>query len=175
MTIPSAISVSNETGVLAYPGLERRSALRDRRPLALRRHTARVATRFAVLVAGDIIGILLASEIAIWLNTETLIGADAFATGLPSGSSPLVTGGRRMVFLAVMTLIAVFSTGGHSRHRALNQPIRLFVGVAAAALLNWAGLIARGFLSDITLPLVATVATMWLSLLLVREISEWVL
>ncbi len=175
MTIPSAISPLNETGVLAYPGLERRSALRDRRPLALRRHTARVATRFAVLVAGDIFAILMASGIAVWLNAETLIGADAFASGLPSGSSPLVTGGRRMVFLAVMTLIAVFSTGGHSRHRALNQPIRLFVAVAGASLLNWAGLIARGFLPDITVPLIATVATLWLSLLLVREISEWVL
>jgi exopolysaccharide biosynthesis polyprenyl glycosylphosphotransferase len=135
-----------------------------------------VATRFAVLVAGDVIAILLARAVAIWLNAETLIGADAFSSGQSfGGSSPLVTGGRRMVFLAVMTLIAVFSTGGHSRHRALNQPIRLFVAVAGAALINWAGMIARGYLPDSTLPLVATVATLWLSLLLVREISEWVL
>lgn len=175
MTIPSAMSHPQETRVLSYPGLERRSALRDRRPLALRRHTARVATRFAVLVAGDIIAIFLAQAVAIWLSAETLLGADAFATGLPAGSSPLVTGGRRMLFLAVMTLVAVFTTGGHSRHRALNQPIRLFVAVAGAALVNWAGVIARGFLPDITLPLVATVATLWISLLVLREVSEWVL
>src|ERR1700674_1505958 len=166
MTIPSAISQLNETAVIAYPALERRSALRDRRPLALRRHTARVATRFAVLVAGDIIAILLTRAIALWLYVETVRGEEAFTSGLTfGGSSPLVTGGRRMVFLAVMTLVAVFSTGGHSRHRALNQPIRLFVAVAGAALLNWAGMIARGYLPDITLPLVATVGTLWICLL----------
>ena len=176
MTIPSAMSQPNETGVLAYPGLERRSALRDRRPLALRRHTARVATRFAVLVAGDVIAILLARAIAVWLNAETLAGAQAFSSGLPfGGSSPLVTGGRRMVFLAVMTLVAVFSTGGHSRHRALNQPVRLFVAAAGASLINWAGMIARGYLPDVTLPLIATAGTLWICLLFVRQISEWFL
>jgi len=175
MPIPSPVSRLNEPGFLAHPGLERRSALRDRRPLALRRHTARVATRFAVLVAGDIMAILLARAVALWLNAETLIGAEAFASGLQFGSSPLVTGGRRMVFLTIMTLVAVFSTGGHSRHRALNQPIRLFVAVAGASLINWAGVIARGYLSDVTLPLVATVGTLWISLLLVRQISEWIL
>jgi len=175
LTIPSAISQPTDAGVLAYPGLERRSALRDRRPLALRRHTARVATRFAVLVVGDVIAILLARAIALWLNAETLTGAQAFASGQAFGSSPLVTGGRRMVFLAVMTLVAVFSTGGHSRHRALNQPIRLFVAAAGASLVNWAGMIARGSLPDVTLPLVATAGTLWICLLLVRQISEWFL
>ena len=169
MTIPSAIAQPIETGVLAYPGLERRSALRDRRPRALRRHTTRVATRFAVLVAGDIVAILLARALAVWLNAETLAGADAF------GSSPLVNGGRRMIFLGVVTLLAVFSTGGHSRHRVLNQPVRLFVAAAGACLVNWAGLIARGYWSDVTLPLVATAATLWLCLLLVRQVSEWFL
>jgi exopolysaccharide biosynthesis polyprenyl glycosylphosphotransferase len=175
MTIPSAISHPTDAGALAYPGLARRSALRDRRPVALRRHTARVATRFAVLVTGDVIAILLARVIALWLNADTLTGAEAFDSGLPFGASPLVTGGRRMVFLGIMTLLAIFTTGGHSRHRALNQPVRLFVAVAGAALINWAGMIARGYQPDITLPLVATVGTLWICLLLVRQISEWVL
>jgi exopolysaccharide biosynthesis polyprenyl glycosylphosphotransferase len=169
MTTPSAIPQPTGTGILAYPGLERRSALRDRRPRALRRHTARVATRFAVLVAGDITAIVIARILAVWLATETLAGTDAF------GSSPLLNGGRRMVFLGVITLLAVFTTGGHSRHRALNQPIRLFVAVVGAALVNWAGLIARGYWSDVTLPLVATVGALWICLLLVRQISEWFL
>src|ERR1700680_553720 len=103
MTIPSAISQPTDAGALAYPGLERRTALRDRRPLALRRHTARRAPRFAVLVTGDVIGIVLARALALWLNADTLRGAEAFDSGLPFGSSPLVTGGRRMVFLAIMT------------------------------------------------------------------------
>jgi exopolysaccharide biosynthesis polyprenyl glycosylphosphotransferase len=128
-----------------------------------------VATRFAVLVVGDIIAILLARGLAIWLTAETLTGSEAF------GPSPLVAGGRRMVFLGVITLVAVFATGGHSRHRALNQPIRLFVATAGASLINWAGLIARGYGSDVTLPLVATAGLLWICLLLVRQISEWFL
>jgi exopolysaccharide biosynthesis polyprenyl glycosylphosphotransferase len=112
---------------------------------------------------------MLARTLAVWLSAETLFGAEAF------GSSPLLTGGRRMVVLGVITLLAVFTTGGHSRHRALNQPIRLFVAVAGAALINWAGLIARGFWSDVTLPLVATLALMWICLMLVRQVSEWFL
>jgi exopolysaccharide biosynthesis polyprenyl glycosylphosphotransferase len=134
-----------------------------------------VATRFAVLVAGDVLAILLARAVAMWLTVETTTGAEAYASGLPFGSSPLVSGGRRMVFLAVMTLLAVFTTGGHSRHRALNQPIRLFVAVGGAALINWAGVIARGYFSEITLPVIATVGTLWICLLLGRQISEWVL
>ena len=121
------------------------------------------------------IAILLARAIALWLNAETITGAEAFASGQPFGSSPLVTGGRRMVFLAIMTLLAVFSTGGHSRHRALNQPIRLFVAAAGASLINWAGVLARGYLPDVTLPLVTTIGLLWICLLLVRQVSEWVL
>lgn len=149
--------------------LQRRTALLDRRPRAFRRHTTRVATRFAVLVTGDFFAILLARSLAVGLSAETVLGAQAFE------SSPLVNGGRRMVFLTVITLLAVFTTGGHSRHRALNQPIRLFVAVAGAALVNWAGLIARGFWSDVTLPFVATVGALWICLLLVRQVSEWFL
>jgi exopolysaccharide biosynthesis polyprenyl glycosylphosphotransferase len=176
MTSPPAISQVSDSGILAYPGLQRRSALRDRRPLALRRHTARVATRFAVLLTGDIIAILIARVIAIWLNVETSAGAQTFGSGQTfGGSSPLVTGGRRMAFLGLMILVAIFSTGGHSRHRALNQPVRLFVAVAGACLINWAGMIARGYWPDVTLPLVATAGTLWICLLIVRQIAEWFL
>src|SRR5437870_1022282 len=90
MTSPTAISQLNDSGILSYPGLQRRSALRDRRPLALRRHTTRVATRFAVLLTGDIVAILIAQVLAIWLNAETLIGAQSFGSGqIFGGSSPL--------------------------------------------------------------------------------------
>jgi exopolysaccharide biosynthesis polyprenyl glycosylphosphotransferase len=39
----------------------------------------------------------------------------------------------------------------------------------------WAGGIARGFLSELVLPMVATTGTVWLSLYLVRQVSEWIL
>jgi len=85
MTIPSALAQPIETGVLAYPGLERRSALRDRRPRALRRHTTRVATRFAVLVAGDIVAILLARADSLGaVNERATAGLSSRVHGMDS-------------------------------------------------------------------------------------------
>ena len=115
------------------------------------------------------IATLLARAIALWLMTETAFGAFS----LPG--TPLISGGSRFVFLAVLTLLSVFATGGHSRHRALNQPIRLFTAVAGAVLLTYAGGIARGFLSELVLPIIATAGVLWLSLLIVRQLSEWIL
>jgi exopolysaccharide biosynthesis polyprenyl glycosylphosphotransferase len=169
MNPPIVLPRSVETPVLLHPALHRRDALRERRPRAVRRHTGRVATRFTVLVIGDMVGILVARAVALWLMAETAFGAVA----LPG--TPLITGGTRFVILALLTLVAVFATGGHSRHRALNQPMRLFVAVAGVVLLNWAGGIARGLLSDLVLPMVATAGVLWLSLLAVRQISEWIL
>jgi exopolysaccharide biosynthesis polyprenyl glycosylphosphotransferase len=169
MTNPSPSGRSSGTTVLSHPGLRRRTALRERRPHAVRRHTGRVATRFAVLLAGDVVAIYLAWAVATWLAAETAFGAASLV------ETPLTAGGTRFVILGVMTIAAVFAAGGHSRHRALNQPIRLFGAVAGAVLLNWAGGIARGYLSDLVLPIVATVGVLWLSLLTVRQLSEWFL
>jgi exopolysaccharide biosynthesis polyprenyl glycosylphosphotransferase len=103
------------------------------------------------------------------LSNETLFGLLALAP------TPLVSGANRFLFLGALTLAAIFATGGHSRHRALNQPIRLFVAVAGACLINWGSLIARGHLSDILLPLVTSAGLLWLCLLLSRQVAEWVL
>ncbi|HEY1952008.1 MAG TPA: sugar transferase [Gemmatimonadaceae bacterium] len=168
VTPHSARSSSGES-VLMHPALHRRDALRERRPRSVRRHTGRVATRFAVLLIGDVIAILFARAAAIWMVRETAFGA----VSLPD--TPLIIGGTRFVIMALLTLTAVFATGGHSRHRALNQPMRLFVAVAGAVVLNWSGGIARGLLSDLVLPMIATAGVLWLSLLAVRQISEWIL
>jgi exopolysaccharide biosynthesis polyprenyl glycosylphosphotransferase len=169
VTPPLVRARSADGPVLVHPALYRRDALRERRPSATRRHTGRVATRFTVLLAGDLVAVLLARVVALWLMNETAFGAAA----LPG--TPLISGGTRLVFLVLITLVSVFTTGGHSRHRALNQPIRIFVAVAGAVLLNYAGGIARGLLSDLILPMVATAGTLWLSLLVVRRLSEWFL
>jgi exopolysaccharide biosynthesis polyprenyl glycosylphosphotransferase len=169
MILTSAPFGSAEARVLTHPALQRRTALRERRPHAVRRHTGRVATRFAVLVAGDIVAIFIARAVALWLATETINGSLAY------GTTPLVQGGTRFTFLALLTLLAIFATGGHSRHRALNLPFRLFTAVGGSVLLIWAGGIARGFLPDLVLPMVATAGTVWLSLYVVRQFSEWIL
>ena len=122
-----------------------------------------------VLVTGDIIAILIARAIALWLAAETVDGTLAYS------GSPLVSGGTRFIFVGLLILVAIFATGGHSRHRALNLPIRLFIAVGGAVLITWAGGIARGFLPDLVLPMVATAGTVWLSLFFVRQFSEWIL
>jgi exopolysaccharide biosynthesis polyprenyl glycosylphosphotransferase len=160
---------SSEAKVLPHPALQRRSALRERRPHAIRRHTGRVATRFAVLVFGDIVAILIARAVAIWLAMETVNGSLAYS------GTPLVEGGTRFLLVGLLILVAIFATGGHSRHRALNLPLRLFIAVGGAVLITWAGGIARGLLPDLVLPMVATTGTVWLSLFFVRQVSEWIL
>jgi exopolysaccharide biosynthesis polyprenyl glycosylphosphotransferase len=160
---------SSEAKILPHPALQRRSALRERRPHAVRRHTGRVATRFAVLVLGDIAAIFIARAIAVSLAMETLNGSLAY------NGTPLVEGGTRFLLVGLLILVAIFATGGHSRHRALNLPLRLFTAVAGAVLITWAGGIARGYLADLVLPMVATAGTVWLSLFFVRQISEWIL
>ncbi|HKR09881.1 MAG TPA: exopolysaccharide biosynthesis polyprenyl glycosylphosphotransferase [Gemmatimonadaceae bacterium] len=162
-------STTAEAKVLRHPGLLRRSALLDRRPRAIRRHTGRVATRFAVLLLGDVFAILLAKLVAVWLAAETVDGAIAYA------GTPLIENGARFIWVSLLILTAVFATGGHSRHRALNLPFRLFLAVGGVVLLTWAGGIARGLLPSLVLPMVMTAGTVWLSLYLVRQLSEWVL
>lgn len=168
MRITTAPSVA-EAKVLIHPALQRRSVLRERRPRAVRRHTGRVATRFAVLLLGDIAAILIARAVAIWLAIATIDGSLAYA------GTPLVEGGTRFIVGDLLILTAIFATGGHSRHRALNLPLRLFVAVGGVVVLLWAGGIARGFLPQLILPMVATTGTIWLSLYAVRQVSEWIL
>src|SRR3954466_5786863 len=98
MTVISSSSRTSEAKVLPHPALQRRSALRDRRPDAVRRHTGRVATRFAVLVLGDIVAILLARVIALSLAAATIDGSIAYS------ATPLVEGGSRFLFVALLIL-----------------------------------------------------------------------
>jgi len=116
-----------------------------------------------------VIGIILARIIALTLAAETTFGAVSL------DGTPLVEGGRRFIVVAVLVVVAIFAAGGHSRHRALFQPIRLFGAVAGIVVLSWAGGIARGFLSDLILPMVVTTALIWLPVLFVRQLSEWFL
>ena len=160
---------SAEAKVLTHPALQRRSALLDRRPLAVRRHTGRVATRFAVLLLGDIAALGLARVVAMSLGSQTTNGAFFYA------DTPLLEGGARFIWVSLLIITAVFATGGHSRHRALNLPLRLFLAVAGACVLAWAGGIARGLLPSLVLPMIATAGTVWFLLYLLRQVSEWFL
>jgi len=90
MILPTARSRPAETPVLTHPALQRRTALRDRRPRAVRRHTGRVATRFAVLLTGDVVAIFIARAVALWLAAETVRGAEAFSEPRGNDEAALV-------------------------------------------------------------------------------------
>src|SRR5215210_1286370 len=89
LSVSTTIARTSDSGILTHPALQRRSALRERRPSAVRRHTGRVATRFAVLLAGDVVAIVVARLTAVWLAAETVNGSFAL------GGTPLVLGGGR--------------------------------------------------------------------------------
>ena len=72
--LPTARSRPSETPVLTHPALQRRSALRDRRPRAVRRHTGRVATRFAVLLTGDLVAIFCAGAYGASASPSAFLG-----------------------------------------------------------------------------------------------------
>ena len=48
--------------------------LRERRPVAVRRHTGRTATRFVILLAGDAIAFLVYLAIAKTLDSGAMLG-----------------------------------------------------------------------------------------------------
>src|SRR6476661_6053268 len=101
-----------------------RTRLRERRPVSVKRHTARIATRIAVLLAADVTTMFICALVAdIAANGDGWIAAQ-FARAVAAGyGSP--------IFGAVLFLSLV-ATGSYSRHRSLNAKLRLLAGSALA-------------------------------------------
>ncbi len=122
-----------------------------------------------VLLVGDLAAILLARS-AMELLRDTSFGAARAIS-----ASPLLADDKHFAFLALATLISLFATGSHSRHRALNQPARLFVAALLApipALVS--AFIHSGVLAPLA-PAAAAVVVIWLLVLGVRQLSERIL
>ena len=168
--MPSSLQQGDvDLTVARRPAFHRRTVLRDRRPRAVRRHTKRVATRFAVLLVGDFVAIMLARWVA------TLL-ADTYSTGAAAiRASALLADPKHFSFLLIATLGSLFATGSHSRHRALNQPARLFVACLLAPLPGVAAAFFHFGKFPPAGPVALTVLLLWLTVLTVRQLSEWVL
>ena len=168
--LSSVILQSGEPDVRILPrsALQRRSALLTRRPRAMRRHTKRVATRFGVLLFGDVFALLLARAAAEFAQ-RTLIDPSVAA------ATPLAGDTRHFALLSLSALVTLFATGSHSRHRALNQPARLLV----ASLLAPIPLLLPGVARSGAVPPLASFAltaiTIWLCVLTIRQVSEFIL
>jgi len=117
-----------------------RTRLRERRPVSVRRHTARIATRLGVLLAGDIAAIALCAVVSALLAGSPLVGSGlalalerALAAGYWTGTN---------FGIAVIASLAI--TGNYSRHRRLNGRLRLLAAsFLASATLLW-GMVSAG-------------------------------
>jgi len=170
--LSSVILQPGEAGdvrILPRSALLRRSALRDRRPHAVRRHTKRVATRFGILLVGDLAALLIARALLEFGRAESVNASGVFA------STPLTADPRHFGIFLLSALVALFATGSHSRHRALNLPVRLF----GAALLAPIPLLLPAFVHYGTLPpltgFALTVVAIWIPVLVLRKLSEFIL
>ncbi len=149
-----------------HAALQRRFALHARRPQKVRSHTIRVATRFAVLVIGDLMAVAIVREL---VRTE-------FAAGLVSGNilgaSALAGSFLAFSWLAAATLLALIFTGSHTRHRALNYPIRVLAAAALASIPHVIPIVVRGDPGLALQTFTFTMTALWIALLAVRGISE---
>ncbi|MBA3341152.1 MAG: sugar transferase [Gemmatimonadaceae bacterium] len=138
-----------------------RTRLRERRPVSVRRHTARIATRLAVLLIGDVAGVMLCQFAAAVTASDGILGetmAAQFNAALHAGYG---TG----VNFAVAVIASLVITGNYSRHRRLNGRLRLLAASAlASALVPWALISSGDMLGAITVYLAATALTWWVLL-----------
>lgn len=137
--------------------------LRQRRPVAVRRHAARLTRRLLVLSAADIGAVSLIQGI-FWLvgNAGVLTSVDGVPP--PFGPAP-----------AVVLLASLLVTGNYSRGVHLYRAVRLAAaaGVASAVFL-WPLLVAAGPVTAVPIFLLAT-AILWFVLAVERQATDWFL
>lgn len=145
-----------------------RTRLRERRPVSVKRHSARIATRLAVLLAGDVAAVAICRFVATIAISSGLplggldsalsraIGA-AYATGLNFG---------------IVLIACLIVTGNYSRHRRLNGALRLLAASSlASATAIWGALAGGDVLGALTVYVTAASLT-WLILFSERLATE---
>jgi len=158
MTQPTATSARSESP------LHIRTRLRERRPVSVKRHTARIATRFGVLLAADTTAVficVLLTDLAIssggWLGTQFSRALAGHYVGL--------------TFTPIL-LISLFATGSYSRHRSLNGSIRLLSGAGlACGFVVWR-IVAAGDMVGATSVYLLTTFVTWTVISIVRIAAE---
>jgi hypothetical protein len=125
----------------AFP-LRIRTKLRERRPVSVKRHTARIATRLGVLLVGDIAAIIICELFSAVAAQSSVLGqsvATQFSRALESGYGTGLNLGLALIGSLILT-------GNYSRHRRLNGRLRLLAASSlASAVLLW-GMVTSGSL-----------------------------
>ena len=145
-----------------------RSRLRERRPVSVKRHSARIATRLGVLLLGDLAAILLCQLIASAVAAGAVPG-ESFATQFARALSAGYGAGANF---GIAVLASLMITGSYSRHRRLNGRLRLLAAssLASAALL-W-GMISAGDIVGALAVYIASTSLTWFVLLGDRLLTE---
>ena len=145
-----------------------RTKLRERRPVSVKRHTARIATRLGVLLLGDVVAVFVCEMLSSIAARGDLFGqsiATQFARALDTGYGTTLNLG----FAVIASLVV---TGNYSRHRRLNGTLRLLAASAlAAAILLWS-MVSAGNLVGALAVYFATASLTWMVLLAERLITE---
>ena len=147
-----------------------RTRLRERRPVAVRRHTGRTATRFIILLAGDAIAFLVYQAIAKLIERGSILRIIAGDTGRALTANPADS-----AYFAGALFFCLFITGSYSRHRALNRGIRLLSSAALASVLTLWVLSASVRWPTALALYMLTVAVTWGVLLAERRFTDWFL
>ncbi|MGI9091098.1 MAG: sugar transferase, partial [Gemmatimonadaceae bacterium] len=137
--------------------------LRQRRPVAVRRHAVRLIKRLLVLAAADISAIFIIQAI-FWGVART--GALASAEGVPTPFGPAP---------AVVLLASLLITGNYSRAVQLYKAARLAAAAAvAAAVFLWPLLAVHGPVAAVPIFLLVA-AVLWVVLSAERRVTDWFL
>jgi exopolysaccharide biosynthesis polyprenyl glycosylphosphotransferase len=148
-----------------------RTRLRERRPVTVKRHGRRTATRFLILVAGDALAFL-----AYQATVQALAGNALGDISLLNRLAAILTANpAEGVYFAAALFFCLFITGSYSRHRALNRGIRLLTSVALGSLYVLALLALTTGWPVALAVYFFTVAVMWGVLLFERRGTDWFL
>ncbi len=142
-----------------------RTRLRERRPVSVRRHTARIATRLGVLLAADLTAMFICALVA----DVAANGSDGWLADQFSRAIAASYGGPIFGLVLFLSLVA---TGSYSRHRSLNAKVRLLAGSGlACAFLTWR-LLGTGELVQAASVYLLTATVTWVVVLAVRAAAE---
>ena len=141
-----------------------RTRLRERRPVSVKRHTARIATRLGVLLGADVTAMFICALVA-----------DVAARGsgwIPAQFSLAESSGYGGPIFGAALFLSLVATGSYSRHRSLNAKVRLLAGSAlACGFVLWRVIAGGNFVGAATIYSLAAGVT-WLVVLGVRAAAE---
>jgi exopolysaccharide biosynthesis polyprenyl glycosylphosphotransferase len=144
-----------------------RTRLRERRPVSVKRHTSRIATRLGVLLVADIGAIAICALLARAATEQSVLGAWVSAE-----FARAVSGSYAGPVFGPLLFLSLVFTGCYSRHRSLNGKFRLLAAAGLACGFVLWKLVSGGDLLGALSVYMITVTATWFVLLGIRGLAE---